>query len=70
MTDLSQRIYNAVHLRGKFTLRSGVVSNEYFDKYLFESDPNLLSDIAEAMVELIPDGTEILAGLEMAEYLL
>ncbi|MFT5013090.1 MAG: orotate phosphoribosyltransferase [Patiriisocius sp.] len=41
------------------------MSLEYFDRYLFESDPNLLSDIAEAMVELIPDGTEILAGLEM-----
>lgn len=65
MTELSQRIYNAAHLTGEFTLRSGIVSGEYFDKYLFESDPKLLSDIAEAMVDLIPEGTEILAGLEM-----
>ena len=43
-------------------LRSGVVSNEYFDKYRFEADPALLRDIAEALVPLVPDGTEVLAG--------
>ena len=36
---LAQRIYERIHLRGKFRLRSGMVSNEYLDKYLFESDP-------------------------------
>tara|TARA_R110002073_G_scaffold25714_2_gene84891 strand:- start:10330 stop:10845 length:516 start_codon:yes stop_codon:yes gene_type:complete len=65
MSQLPQRIYNAAHLTGEFTLRSGVVSDEYFDKYRFESDPDLLADIAKAMVDLIPPGTEILAGLEM-----
>ena len=47
-TDLARRIYAAAHLTGTFTLRSGVVSNEYFDKYRFESDPQLLADIAAA----------------------
>ena len=37
--ELAHRIYAASHLTGTFTLRSGVVSHEYFDKYLFESDP-------------------------------
>ena len=37
---LAARIYDASHLTGTFTLRSGVVSNEYFDKYMFESDPD------------------------------
>ncbi|MGK0339077.1 MAG: orotate phosphoribosyltransferase [Candidatus Azotimanducaceae bacterium] len=63
--SLSQRIYHSAHLTGEFTLRSGPVSHEYFDKYLFESDPKLLSDIAEAMLPLIPPDTEVLAGLEM-----
>jgi orotate phosphoribosyltransferase len=35
-------VYDACHVTGSFTLRSGRVSDEYFDKYLFESDPVLL----------------------------
>jgi orotate phosphoribosyltransferase len=38
---------------------------EYFDKYRFEADPVLLDAIAEAMVPMVPTGTEVLAGLEM-----
>lgn len=52
-------------LQGTFTLRSGQVSSEYFDKYLFESDPGLLRRVAEQMVPLLPDGTELLGGLEL-----
>lgn len=52
-------------LSGEFTLRSGQVSHEYFDKYLFESDPALLDRVATAMVDLVPEGTELLGGLEM-----
>jgi orotate phosphoribosyltransferase len=62
---LAARIYDAAHLTGTFTLRSGVVSNEYFDKYRFESDPQLLRDIAEAMASLVPPGIDALAGLEL-----
>jgi orotate phosphoribosyltransferase len=64
-TDLARRIYAAAHLTGTFTLRSGVVSHEYFDKYRFESDPQLLADIAAACGALVPDGTSALAGLEL-----
>ena len=46
-------------------LRSGKTSDTYFDKYQFESDPQLLRAIAEAMAPLVPPGTEVLAGLEM-----
>lgn len=38
-TELARRIYERAHLTGEFRLRSGAISNEYFDKYLFESDP-------------------------------
>lgn len=64
-TVLAQRIYAAAYITGEFTLRSGVKSNEYFDKYLFEADPFLLRDIAEALVPLVPPGIDALAGLEM-----
>ncbi|HEY7104974.1 MAG TPA: orotate phosphoribosyltransferase [Acidimicrobiia bacterium] len=62
---LARDIYDRTHLTGEFVLRSGVVSNEYFDKYLFESDPVLLRTIAEALAPLVPDGTDALAGLEL-----
>ena len=52
-------------LSGTFTLRSGQVSSEYFDKYLFESDPVLLGRVARQLVGLLPDDTELLGGLEV-----
>jgi orotate phosphoribosyltransferase len=52
-------------LHGEFTLRSGQVSDTYFDKYLFEANPALLDRVAARMVELLPDGTELLGGLEL-----
>jgi len=63
--DLARKIYSVSHLEGNFRLRSGQISNEYFDKYLFESDPVLLTEIARHLSKLVPEGTEILAGLEM-----
>jgi orotate phosphoribosyltransferase len=64
-TDLARRIYAAAHLTGTFTLRSGAVSHEYFDKYRFESDPRLLADIAASCGQLVPAGIDALAGLEL-----
>jgi orotate phosphoribosyltransferase len=62
--DLADRI-NVSRLTGTFTLRSGQIATEYFDKYRFEAVPGLLADIAEALAPLVPDGTEVIAGLEM-----
>jgi orotate phosphoribosyltransferase len=64
-TSLAARVYDAAHLEGEFLLRSGVTSNEYFDKYRFEADPVLLKDIATAMVPLIPADAQLLGGLEL-----
>src|SRR5664280_2809384 len=64
-SQLAKKIFNASHLTGSFLLRSGQTSSEYFDKYLFEADPALLSEITAHMKALIPAGTEMLAGLEM-----
>jgi orotate phosphoribosyltransferase len=63
--SLAQRVYERAHLEGEFRLRSGQISNEYFDKYLFESDPKLLHDIAQALIALLPDDVDALAALEL-----
>ena len=63
--ELARRIYEVSHLTGEFTLRSGATSNEYFDKYRFESDPALILAIAEALAPLVPAGSDALAGLEL-----
>jgi orotate phosphoribosyltransferase len=63
--ELATLVYDRAHLTGEFLLRSGAISHQYFDKYRFEADPPLLSAIAEAMLPLIPEETEVLAGLEL-----
>ena len=64
-SDLTQQVNSVARLSGTFTLRSGRTATEYFDKYQFEADPVLLDKLAERMAVLIPEGTEVLAGLEM-----
>lgn len=63
--ELARSIYSSSHITGEFVLRSGAVSNEYFDKYRFEADPELLREIAHALVHLVPPTTHALAGLEL-----
>lgn len=63
--DLAKKVFDICHLNGDFLLRSGQRSNEYFDKYKLESNPEILFQIAMQMKNLIPAGTEVLAGLEM-----
>ena len=41
------------------------MSHEYFDKYLFETDPALLARVAAQMVALLPEDVDLLGGLEM-----
>ncbi|UNB52907.1 orotate phosphoribosyltransferase [Mycolicibacterium sp. YH-1] len=62
---LAADVNAACRLSGQFKLRSGQHSNEYFDKYLFESNPELLKRVSQAMVPLIPSGTDLLGGLEL-----
>ncbi len=63
--ELATAIYNTAHITGEFLLRSGAISNEYFDKYLFEAQPTLLAEIAKHLLALVPAETEVLAGLEL-----
>ncbi len=62
---LAQAVYKKTYLRGHFKLRSGTFSDEYFDKYQIESDPELLEKISEALIPLIPSHIEVLAGLTL-----
>ena len=63
--SLAADIDAIARLTGRFTLRSGQIAPEYFDKYRFESDPALLQRVARAMLDLVPPGTDVLAGLEL-----
>lgn len=65
LTSLARDIDATCRLTGEFTVRSGQVVSEYFDKYLFESQPLLLQRVAEAMVPLLPSDAELLGGLEL-----
>ena len=63
--SLAKDVDAASRLSGSFTLRSGQVSSEYFDKYRFEAEPALLRRVAARMLDLVPAGAEVLAGLEL-----
>jgi len=62
---LARDLDHCSRLSGNFVLRSGQLTEQYFDKYLFESDPRLLERIVNRMVPLIPPNTELLGGLEL-----
>jgi orotate phosphoribosyltransferase len=63
--QLALDVDRCCRLTGEFTLRSGQVASEYFDKYLFEADPLLLARVVAQMVPLVPEGTQLLGGLEL-----
>lgn len=64
-TELAQQIRAVSYLTGEFKLRSGNISNFYWDKYRFESDPLLLTAIAQEMLAFLPAECDALAGLEL-----
>ncbi len=63
--QLAKEIYEISNIKGSFKLRSGVTATEYFDKYLFESNPRVLQAIAEHLEGVLPSSFDQLAGLEM-----
>jgi orotate phosphoribosyltransferase len=60
---LARRIHDRSRMTGEFRLRSGVVSDRYFDKYLFEAEPELLLEVGEALAALLPPRVDAVAGL-------
>ena len=67
--DLARLIADASLLRGEFTLRSGRTSHYYLDKYRFSTKPEILQPLAQMFRERIPEGTQRLAGAELAVFL-
>jgi orotate phosphoribosyltransferase len=62
---LARRIKDVAYLTGQFTLRSGAVSSFYWDKYRFESDPEILTAVAAQLAAIVPASYDKLAGLEL-----
>lgn len=64
--ELASAIKDAAYLEGDFVLSSGKRSKYYLDKWLFETDPRLLGEIAKALASLLPSPPpDRLAGVEL-----
>ena len=64
-TQLTQRIRETALLTGDFTLRSGRKSKYYLDKYLFETQPDILQAVADRFAKHVNGGIDRLAGAEL-----
>lgn len=64
---IAQRICEAALLHGEFTLRSGRTSKYYLDKYLFETQPDILHALGGLFAEAIAKFGDVdrLAGAEL-----
>ena len=67
---LARELVKTSYLKGDFVLRSGRRSNRYFDKFLFETDPALLQELARHLAPLVPPQTQRLAAPELGAVLL
>jgi orotate phosphoribosyltransferase len=63
--QLTARIAEVALLRGTFTLRSGRTSNYYFDKYLFETQPDILRELGVLLAGHVTPETDRIAGPEL-----
>jgi len=67
MTDIEliKGLKDAAYLEGDFTLRSGKKSKYYLDKYLFETRPELLKELAKRFSKFVTPQTKRIAGAEL-----
>ena len=67
MTDaeLARALRAAALLEGEFTLRSGRKSRYYLDKYLFETQPELLRELARRFARYVTPDIDRIAGPEL-----
>jgi orotate phosphoribosyltransferase len=64
-SELAERIRAVAYLEGKFTLRSGKTSTFYIDKYLFETQPEILAELGRRFAEKVTPRTTRIAGAEL-----
>lgn len=62
---LAKRVKAVALLEGDFTLRSGKKSKYYFDKYLFETQPDILETMGHEIARRIPAGAARIAAPEL-----
>jgi orotate phosphoribosyltransferase len=65
LAELGQDVLAAAYLKGRFVLRSGAISDYYFDKYRLTTRPAILRRVAQALAAMVPAGVERLAGPEL-----
>lgn len=63
--ELARRIRETAYLEGDFTLRSGRKSKYYLDKYLFETQPDILRALGQLFAEYVQPSTTLIAGAEL-----
>ena len=63
--ELAERIRTVAYLEGDFTLRSGRKSSFYIDKYLFETQPDILDQLGRRLAEKAGPHTTLIAGAEL-----
>jgi orotate phosphoribosyltransferase len=63
--ELAKRIREAAYLEGDFTLRSGRKSKYYLDKYLFETQPDILRALGDLFARHVRPSTTLIAGAEL-----
>lgn len=64
-SELAERIRSVAYLEGDFTLRSGKKSTFYVDKYLFETQPDILAELGRLFAEKVSSRTTLIAGAEL-----
>jgi orotate phosphoribosyltransferase len=63
--ELARRLRETAYLEGEFTLRSGRQSRYYLDKYLFETQPVILRELAQRFARFVTGQTRRIAGAEL-----
>jgi len=65
MDELAKKIKAAAYLEGHFVLRSGKTSNYYLDKYLFETQPEILRLLGERFARHVDNSVDLIGGAEL-----
>ena len=63
--ELTRRIKETSYLEGDFVLRSGKRSKYYMDKYLFETQPDILKALGAEFCKHLTDDVTLVAGAEL-----
>jgi len=64
-TQLAKRVKETSYLEGDFVLRSGKRSKYYMDKYLFETQPDILRALGKEFCKYLTPDVTLIAGAEL-----